>query len=115
MDEITTIMDLRLKVKDFSENRSWHNFHTPRNLAESIVIEASELLAEFQWDNLFDNPFNRDATFSELADVIILCLTMANVLDVDLTDAILKKIKVNSLKYPLPDDAEDSNLTWSLS
>jgi NTP pyrophosphatase (non-canonical NTP hydrolase) len=106
MDDKMTIMDLRLIIHKFSRKRNWEKFHTPRNLAESIVIEASELLAEFKWDNKFNNPFNKCHVLNELADVMILCLSMANNMNADLTEEILNKIKINSHKYPCEFDEE---------
>ncbi len=102
VDKIMTLKVLRDEVGCFNSNRDWDKFHTLRNLAESIVIEASELMKEFQWDNQFGNPLDTISVKDELADVMIYCISMANRMDIDITDAIIEKMKKNADKYPLP-------------
>ena len=101
MDESVTIKQLRDEARCFAEERNWGRFHTPRNLAESIVIEASELLAEFQWDNQFGNPINIKNISDELSDVFIFCLTMASGLNIDISESIFSKMARNAEKYPI--------------
>jgi len=90
----------------FLKERLWEKYHNPKDLAESICIEAAELLQLFQWINPkesknFKNEQNKLRKISEeLADVAIYCLSMANTLDIDLTTAILQKIELNKKKYP---------------
>ena len=68
-------------IDDFNTEREWHQFHTPANLAKSIVIEASELLELFQWQ---DRPKSLDNLKEELADVLSYCLMLAQHYDLDL-------------------------------
>jgi dCTP diphosphatase len=98
-DTQTTIQDLRAEVYRFNDDRDWHQFHTPKNLAASIAIEAAELLAHFQWA---DEPpaERRPQVAEELADVLIYCLTMADALKVDLSQTVHQKLVRNALKYP---------------
>lgn len=84
-------------IDDFNTEREWHQFHTPANLAKSIVIEASELLELFQWQ---DQPKSLDNLKEELADVLSYCLMLAQHYDLDLEDILEAKIKKNALKYP---------------
>lgn len=86
------------RIKKFRDDRDWHQFHTPSNLAKAIAIEAGELLEEFLWDN--DN-FNLQNVKEELADVIIYCIHMANALDVNIEDIINMKMDKNEMKYPV--------------
>lgn len=85
------------KVLQFSKERDWDQFHTPDNLAKSIAIEAGELLECFQWNN----EYNMDEVCEELADVVIYCILMANLLQVNLEDIILNKLEKNRQKYPV--------------
>ena len=84
-------------IDDFNTEREWHQFHTPANLAKSIVIEASELLELFQWQ---DEPKSLDNLKEELPDVLSYCLMLAQHYDLDLEEILEAKIKKNALKYP---------------
>lgn len=85
-------------VKQFNDERDWHKFHTPENLAKSIAIEAGELLECFQWNN---TDFDINHVNEELADVFIYCVQMAQSLNVDLEKIAFEKMEKNALKYPV--------------
>ena len=85
------------EIKQFNEERDWDQFHSPENLAKSISIEAGELLECFQWNN----NYNKEEVCEELADVFTYCLMMADKLDVDPKDIILKKLEKTRKKYPV--------------
>ena len=85
------------KIKQFTQERDWDQFHSPANLAKSISIEASELLECFQWSDEYD----RDAVISELADVVNYAILMADKLGVDLEEIVLEKLKQNEAKNPI--------------
>ena len=85
------------EIKQFNEERDWDQFHSPENLAKSISIEAGELLECFQWNN----SFNKDEVCEELADVFTYCLMMADKLDVNPKEIILKKFEKSKKKYPV--------------
>ncbi|MDD7281918.1 nucleotide pyrophosphohydrolase [Floccifex sp.] len=85
------------EIIEFNNERDWNQFHTPENLAKSIAIEAGELLECFQWNNDYD----KEAVCEELADVVNYCIVMANSLDVDLEEIVLKKLEKNRQKYPV--------------
>ena len=85
------------RIRKFNKDRDWQQFHTPENLAKSIVIEAGELLECFQWSNEFD----RQAVQEELADVMSYCIDMADALGVDMEEILLDKIAKNEAKYPV--------------
>ena len=81
----------------FVEERDWHKFHSPENLAKSIAIEAAELLECFQWDNQADI----EAVADELADVLTYCLLVAHKYNLDPETIILNKLNKNREKYPI--------------
>lgn len=105
-DNETPIKSLKDSVRNFVHKRQWEKYHNPKDLAESICIEASELLELFQWITPSESRKMKTDTLKhqqireELSDVIIYCLSMANTLDIDLTNAILQKLEHNEKKYP---------------
>ena len=95
------------RVRAFRDERDWRRFHTPKDLAVSLSIEAAELLEHFQWRSdseiaadLADEGRRADVG-REMADVLILLLSAADVVGVDLHAATLAKIEENARKYPV--------------
>ncbi len=86
------------RIRAFSEERDWRQFHSPANLAKSISIEAGELLECFQWD---EGNYDLEAVKDELADVLVYCFDMADVLGLDLDGLINRKMDKNEAKYPV--------------
>jgi NTP pyrophosphatase (non-canonical NTP hydrolase) len=86
------------KIIEFRDKRDWKQFHTPENLAKSILIEAGELLEEFQWQSKEKNMDNLKA---ELADVLIYCILLADHYKLDLETIIHDKLLENEKKYPV--------------
>ena len=105
-DDQTTIADLRARVKAFVTERDWAQFHSPKNLSMAIAIEAAELMEHFQWltieesESLIEEGATRGQVIDELADVLIYCFSLANALDVDLSEAIVGKLAHSARKYP---------------
>ena len=95
---------LRDKLRQFVAERDWDQFHSPKNLAMALSVEASELLEHFQWLTEADSsrlpPEKRAQVSDEMADVLVYLVRLADKLDVDLLDAAAKKIEKNALKYP---------------
>lgn len=93
--------------RQFVNERDWQQFHSPKNLSMSVAIEAAELMEMFQWLTVEESvQAVKDAvilekTREELADVMIYCLNLANVMGIDVTASILKKIEKNRQKYPV--------------
>ena len=83
------IKNLIKKILEFRDKRDWKQFHTPENLAKSILIEAGELLEEFQWQS---NEKNKDNLKAELADVLIYCILLADHYNLDLETIIQDKL-----------------------
>ncbi len=105
-DSSTTVAALRDVVSEFVAERAWQKFHDPKNLSMAIAIEAAELMEHFQWTRseeltaaLADGKL-RDAVRDELADVLCFALALANVLEIDVSDAIQQKMVRNRAKYP---------------
>ncbi len=102
----TTMAELREMVDEFVRDRAWGRFHNSKNLSMSIAIEAGELMELFQWESLchidesLERPEFRERTLEELADVVIYCLSLANHLEADLSDAVIDKLAKNGSKYP---------------
>src|SRR5467141_3842940 len=102
-----TLEDLRREVSDFRNNRNWRAYHTPKNLAISIAIETAELLENFQWktDELIHKELKvetrRKQVSDEIADIFIYCLSLCDVLEVDLGEIVRRKIRKNAKRYPV--------------
>lgn len=103
-DTTVTVHALKRLVEHFVQERDWNKFHRPKNLAMSVAIEAAELMEHFQWDNpdLPEDPLPFDSPVAqELSDVIAYCLALANVLKIDISQALDFKMKLNRIKYPV--------------
>ena len=85
------------EIIEFNKEREWDQFHSPENLAKSIVIEAVELLECFQWNNNYD----KEKVCEELADVVNYCIVKAHQVQVDLETIVLDKLEKNRQKYPV--------------
>jgi NTP pyrophosphatase (non-canonical NTP hydrolase) len=105
-DERTTVAELRQLVERFVAERDWHQFHTPKNLAMALAVEAAELMEHFQWLTpeesraVARDVARRDAAGDELADVVCYALALANELGLDLATAMTDKMRKNAIKYP---------------
>lgn len=103
----SSIAELTTLVRSFANNRDWQQFHTVRNLVLALVGEAGELAAEFQWIgdenivNALQEADKREAVGSELADVFIYLLRLADVTEIDLAEELKKKIAINEKRYPV--------------
>lgn len=104
-DNDTTLADLRQRVAEFVAARDWEQFHTPKNLSGAIAIEVAELMEHFQWLTgeqaaaAMQNGAKRAAVADELADVLIYALSLANVLDLDVSAAMLSKLERNEQRF----------------
>jgi NTP pyrophosphatase (non-canonical NTP hydrolase) len=96
--------ELRELVRGFVAERDWDQFHTPKNLAVSLCVEAAELLEPFQWlptgEGAELSSAKRDHVRHEMADVFIYLIRLADKLDVDLPSAVREKLTLNRTKYP---------------
>jgi dCTP diphosphatase len=96
--------DITRRIVEFRDARDWKQFHSPKNLAASISIEAAELLETLQWSSdetmVADVEKRRPEIEAELADVMIYCLLLAHDTGVDPVAAIDAKLAENAAKYP---------------
>ena len=101
---MTQLEILRNKQRDFAKERDWDQFHSPKNLAMALLGEAGELIEHFQWlteDESRSLSSEKKADVSnEMADVLLYLIRLADKLDVDLYQASLHKLELNSQKYP---------------
>ena len=86
------------RIRRFTEERDWDQFHSPANLAKSIVIEAAELLECFQWS---DNQYDIQHIKEELADVLVYSQNLLDKLGLDADEIINMKMSQNEAKYPV--------------
>jgi len=93
---------IKQKIAKFCKDRDWNKFHDPKNLAISLNLEAAEVLELFQWtlDNKI-NPKKEDEIAGELADVFYWLIMLANHYNIDLVEALDKKMDINEKKYPV--------------
>lgn len=100
------IENLKSKLRAFSKERDWEQFHNPKNISTALSVEASELLEIFQWSNdgglsEIKDPKKRKEIEKEIADVFNYLLKLVDILDMDLEKAALEKINENEKKYPV--------------
>ena len=93
------------KIKKFRDERDWMQFHDPKNMAVSIILEASELLEHFQWKTTAEvekyAKENVSEIKDEIADIALYLFELADNLGIDLVDAMGQKLKKNEMKYPV--------------
>jgi NTP pyrophosphatase (non-canonical NTP hydrolase) len=106
-DTTTLVADLRQLVARFVHEREWEKFHSPKNLAMAIAVEASELMEHFLWIDsetsreVSHDPTGLEQVADEIADVCCLLLSLCNSLGLDLSTAVERKMGRNVLKYPV--------------
>jgi dCTP diphosphatase len=100
-----SLSQLQLLVRAFNERRGWREKHVPHQLAMSIAIEAAEVLECFQWRSpgkqaLLDDQETLAALASELADVVIYVLSLSDLAEIDLEQAVRDKLQANAERFP---------------
>lgn len=96
---------LKSKLNKFLDERNWKEYHTPKNIAMSISIEAAELMEVFQWINpsaleVTTNKQLMSEIEDEVADIIIYTISLARTLDIDIFETVLEKMEKNNLRFP---------------
>jgi NTP pyrophosphatase (non-canonical NTP hydrolase) len=103
--DATGLSQLRDALRQFADERDWDQYHSPKNLASALAVEAAELLERFQWltedQSRHLPPAELAKVREEMADVLNYLVRLADKLDVNLLEAARDKIKVNALKYPV--------------
>lgn len=99
------IQRLTEKIVEFRDARNWKQFHNPKDLALSLVLEAGEVMEHFQWKNkeemdkyLIDK---KEKISEELADVLYWILLMSHDFDINIEEALERKLDINNQKYPV--------------
>ena len=102
--DATGLTELRDALRQFAREREWDQYHSPKNLASALAVEAAELLERFQWLTEDESrnlpPAELAKVREEIADVLNYLVRLADKLDVNLLEAARDKIKLNALKYP---------------
>jgi dCTP diphosphatase len=102
---IDSLNTLRLRVREFAAARAWDRYHTPKNLAMALSVEAAELVEPFQWltpeESGSLDPDKLEAVRQEIADVLIYLTRLADVLEIDPLQAAADKLELNARRYPV--------------
>jgi NTP pyrophosphatase (non-canonical NTP hydrolase) len=96
---MSTLEDMTRRIIEFRDARDWKQFHNPKDLAISLVLEATEVLEHFQWKDHIRA--NKADVADELADALYWIILMSNDLEIDVVDALDRKMKKNEAKYPV--------------
>jgi NTP pyrophosphatase (non-canonical NTP hydrolase) len=112
-----SLAELRQKIDAFVNERDWAQFHSPKNLAMAMIVEAAELVEHFQWDTIQESYEisieKRQEVAHELADTFVYLLRLAEVTGIDLIQAANEKIALNAIKYPV-EKAKGSNAKYTV-
>lgn len=104
MADVDRLDALRERLRAFVQERDWEQFHSPKNLAMAMIVEAAELVEHFQWmteqESRAVTAEKREQVGQEISDTFIYLLRMADVLGIDLIDAAHAKMDLNAQKYP---------------
>ena len=102
---IQDLVELRDRLRQFASAREWNRFHSPKNLAMALSVEAAELVEHFQWlteaESAALEPAKKAQVAEELADVLAYLVRIADKLDVDLLAAVAAKLARNEERYPV--------------
>jgi NTP pyrophosphatase (non-canonical NTP hydrolase) len=105
MSTTDSLHTLTKQLEQFAKDRDWQQFHSPKNLASALVVEAGELLEHFQWlteeQSRALSPEKRDAVGAEVEDVLLYLIQLANALGIDPIAAAQAKLRLNAQKYPV--------------
>ena len=118
MDNDTTLSTLKDIVQSFCEDRDWDKFHNAKDLSIGIVTESAELIEHFRFKSLseiqelFLDPNKKLKITEELSDVFFFVLRFAQMYNIDLTTELIRKIKINDIKYPI-DKCKGSNKKYT--
>jgi len=100
-----SLRDLDRQLERFAKDRDWQQFHSPKNLASALVVEAGELLEHFQWlteeQSRTLSPEKLEAVGAEVADVLLYLIQLTSAMGIDPIEAARAKLKLNEMKYPV--------------
>lgn len=107
MDKETNIQELKEKVKEFCDKRDWEQYHNAKDLATGLILESAELLEHFLWKNpeevknTLNNTKKKEEIEDEVADIFYYLLRIAELNNIDLSEALERKLEKNDKKYPV--------------
>lgn len=107
MTDLLDIVKLKKTLQEFADARDWNKFHNPKNLSMALAAEAGELLEIFQWlseaelSQVCQDSSIKEETSHELADILLYLTRLADALDINLSEAVIEKLKLNDQKYPV--------------
>jgi NTP pyrophosphatase (non-canonical NTP hydrolase) len=100
-----SLEDLTTSLRDFVRARDWEQFHTPKNLAIALLVEAGEVAEHFQWSSAADDAHiddeRRRAIALEIGDTLLYLARLADVLGIDMIEAAAAKMRINAERYPV--------------
>ena len=104
--ETLDLKTIKEKLRKFSQDRDWDQYHSPKNLAMAMSVEVSELLEIFQWSNdggieKIEDKETKKQIEEEIADIFNYLVKFVDLMDLDLEELSLEKIKKNDMKYPV--------------
>jgi NTP pyrophosphatase (non-canonical NTP hydrolase) len=112
LDQKMTVDELKIAIRQFNAARHWDIYHSPKNLAMSVAIEAAEIMEHFQWGGTDSyeslSGMELEEVRLEIADVAIYLMDLCNRLGIDLSSAITDKIAINNTRFPKPPDDRES-------
>ncbi len=117
-DQEKKIHELKETIKEFCEKRDWDQFHGAKDLAVALIIEASELLEHFRWksnkevEELFSNEQKKEEIGEEMADILYFLVRLSQKYNIDLSEALEKKMDKNEKRYPV-DKFKGSNKKYN--
>lgn len=118
MEDLSTdrLTKLRDRLREFVRERDWEQFHSPKNLAMAMIVEAAELVEHFQWMTEQESrelgPDKLEQVAQEIADTFVYLLRLSDVLGLDMVDIANRKIDLNAQKYPA-DKVRGSNAKYT--
>ena len=105
-DETLDLTELKNRLSHFASERNWEKYHTAKNIACALSVEASELLEIFQWkseqevESIKDDPQLMTRVSEEVADILLYTTRLCGILGIDIPTSIENKIEMNTKKYP---------------
>jgi NTP pyrophosphatase (non-canonical NTP hydrolase) len=104
-DKTATFQEIKRRIAAFNKERDWDQFHTPKNLSMAMAAEAAELMELFLWSDAKESKKVLEAKQTEVrqevADIIIYLIAFCNATGIDISEAIVDKMKLNAKKYPI--------------
>ncbi|MCS5707892.1 nucleotide pyrophosphohydrolase [Candidatus Berkiella cookevillensis] len=112
MNDIIDFNELKEKIRSFAKMRNWEPYHNPKNLLMALSVEVAELVEIYQWlssteaEVAHHDLHRKQAIGEEIADILLYLVCFADMVNIDLKQAVLEKMALNAIKYPANDRVE---------